>query len=90
MKSDKQSLEDALRLLQAGGFAVGPEWREAHEIAQAHEGEAAFDWIHALCHRIEGDDWNAGYWYRRAGRERGQGTVAEEWAAIRAVLLAAG
>jgi hypothetical protein len=51
----------------------------AHEIAQDHEGIADFDWLHALCHRIEGDDWNAGYWYRRAGRERGHGAIEAEW-----------
>lgn len=86
MKPDRESLKEALDRLKAGGFAVGPDWHEAHEICQAREGEAAFDWLHALCHRIEGDDWNADYWYRRAGRTRGQDTIAEEWAAIRAEL----
>ena len=64
------------------GFAAGPQWAGVHDICQAHEGEPAFDWGHALCHRIEGDDWNAGYWYRRAG------SFTEEWAARRAVLAA--
>jgi hypothetical protein len=58
----------ALDLLKAGGFAIGPEWDKAHEIAQAKEGEPDHDWLHALCHRIEGDDGNADYWYRRSGR----------------------
>lgn len=84
MEQDRKDLERALDLLRDGGFAVGPGWRAAHEIAQAREGTAAFDWLHALCHRIEGDDWNAGYWYRRAGRERHDGSVEEEWRAIRA------
>jgi len=87
MTSDTQSLEEALDGLKAGGFAVGPQWHAAHDICQAHEGEAAFDWVHALCHRIEGDDWNADYWYRRAGKARGPGGVAEEWAAMRCELL---
>jgi len=25
-------------------------------------------WIHAYLHRKEGDKWNAGYWYNRAGK----------------------
>jgi len=88
MTSDTESLQEALDSLEAGDFIVGPDWHAAHEICQAREGVAAFDWLHALCHRIEGDDWNADYWYRRAGRTRGQGSIAAEWAAIRAELLA--
>jgi hypothetical protein len=87
MASDIESLEEALDRLRGGDFAVGPDWHIAHEICQAREGVAAFDWLHALCHRIEGDDWNAEYWYRRAGKTRGQGSIAEEWTAVRAELL---
>lgn len=25
-------------------------------------------WIHALLHLIEGDQWNADYWFSRAGK----------------------
>lgn len=56
---------------------------QAHRIAQAHEGEQLFDWLHALVHRIEGDDANAGYWYRRAAKSRHPGAVEEEWRIIR-------
>ncbi|MGO8506796.1 hypothetical protein AB9F35_36580, partial [Rhizobium leguminosarum] len=45
-------------------------------------------WGHALCHRIEGDDLNADYWYRRAGKMRGMGSMADEWSAMRAELSA--
>lgn len=44
------------------------EWEAAHAIAQSNEGEPAHDWVHAHLHRVEGDAWNAAYWYRRAGR----------------------
>ena len=56
---------------------------KAHEICQSHEGEAMFDWIHALVHRIEGDDGNAAYWYRRAGKTRSARPVDGEWMDIR-------
>ena len=79
-------ITQALDLLKAGDFAVGPDWQRAHEIAQAHEGQADFDWIHALVHRIEGDDANAAYWYRCAGRARHEGTVAQEWETMRLAL----
>ncbi|OLP58441.1 hypothetical protein BJF93_16315 [Xaviernesmea oryzae] len=87
-RSDLTSLIEAFDRLAEAGFTTGPHWAEVHDICQAHEGEAAFDWGHALCHRIEGDDWNAGYWYRRAGKPKPLGTFAEEWAAMRAALAA--
>ena len=73
----------ALELIEAGGFRAGAEWEKAHQICQAREGQPAFDWIHALVHRIEGDDANAGYWYRRAGQVRNPGSVEDEFRAIR-------
>ncbi|WP_439599069.1 hypothetical protein [Falsiroseomonas sp.] len=70
-----EALLQAIRLAQAG------DWQAAHEIAQADPGADAA-WVHAWLHRLEGDPANAGYWYRRAGRSPGQGSVAEEGAAI--------
>ena len=46
-----------------------------------------FDWIHALVHRIEGDDWNAGYWYRRARRPVAEDTLEAEWERLVIALL---
>jgi hypothetical protein len=76
-------LQSALDALKAGEFRAGSDMDVAHEICQQHEGEALFDWVHALVHRIEGDDANAAYWYRRAGTKRHPGSVAEEWQVIR-------
>ncbi len=42
-------------------------WDKAHEIVQQHEGESIFDWMHAIVHRLEGDDWNSNYWYKHSG-----------------------
>ncbi len=42
------------------------DWDRAHRIVQRLESRAAAR-IHAHLHRIEGDLWNADYWYRRAG-----------------------
>ncbi len=77
---------EALDALREGNFAMGPGYERAHAIAQRHEGEALYDWIHALCHRIEGDDANAGYWYRRAGKTPYRGAFADEHAAISAAI----
>jgi hypothetical protein len=45
-------------------------------------------WVHAYLHRKEGDESNAGYWYRRAGRPQARGSLEDEWTAIASVLLA--
>lgn len=44
-------------------------WNEAHDIVQQHESEFEFDRLHALLHRIEGDTFNARWWYKRLGLE---------------------
>ncbi len=79
-------LHMALDAIKAGGFRIGEELERAHQICQMHEGTPLYDWIHALVHRIEGDDANAGYWYRRARKARHDGSAAEEWQVIRAAV----
>jgi len=56
------SEEDVIRAVD---LALAGKWDEAHRIAQAHEGDATADWLHAVLHKIEGDADNARYWYRR-------------------------
>ncbi len=53
-------------------------WDKSHELIQDIESEDAA-WIHAYLHRKEGDQWNAGYWYRRASKPVFQGSLEEEW-----------
>ncbi len=83
-----QEIKTALDALEAGNCEMGPQWEIAHNIAQAHEGQAAFDRIHALVHRIEGDEFNAGYWYRRAGVDPAAGSLSDELTALKSELLA--
>jgi hypothetical protein len=44
--------------------------------------------VHAALHREEGDDANAAYWYRQAGRGVAVGAPRREYLAIAAALLA--
>lgn len=74
--------EQALWWIAKGDFITGPAWEQAHQIAQQHEGTQAFDAIHALLHRIEGDTGNAAYWDRRAGTDFGQDGPQAEWARL--------
>ena len=68
-------------LLQALWWDAKGNWNRAHEIAQDIEGPDAA-WVHAYLHRKEGDDWNAGYWYRRSGRPVCRLPLAAEWRQI--------
>ncbi|MCP4184122.1 MAG: hypothetical protein GY761_12530 [Hyphomicrobiales bacterium] len=82
----REQLLISLELLKKGDFQPGIQMEQAHQICQEHEGSTLYDWVHALVHRIEGDDANAGYWYRRAGRTRHSGSIEEEWQVIRKVV----
>ncbi len=56
-------------------------WEKSHDIAQdipTFEGH----WIHAYLHRKEGDIWNADYWYGKAGKERSDLSIEEEWESL--------
>ncbi|GGM81359.1 hypothetical protein GCM10010967_11480 [Dyadobacter beijingensis] len=67
-------------LLEALWHDANGDWEAAHNIAQSREGTRAYDRLHAYLHRVEGDTFNAGYWYRRAGAEVFKGNLKEEWA----------
>jgi hypothetical protein len=55
-------------LLQAIDLALADKWDAAHEMVQKYETDTTAAWIHAVLHKIEGDDNNSRYWYRRAGK----------------------
>ena len=41
------------------------DWHGAHDALQDDESRVG-SWVHAHLHRVEGDAFNAAYWYRRA------------------------
>ena len=68
--------------------ALAQDWPAAHAIAQRHEGDAVADWLHAALHKIEGDDGNARYWYRRTQHRLDEfADTQSELAAIDAALI---
>jgi len=72
--------------LAALWYAGKGDWEQAHNIAQdipTRDGS----WVHAWLHRREGDEWNANYWYNRAGRSNPGGSLEKEWNDIVVVLL---
>lgn len=54
------------------------DWPKAHGyVDDMSTPDAA--WVHAYLHRKEGDESNASYWYRRAEKEKFQGSLDKEW-----------
>jgi hypothetical protein len=62
------------------------DWSRAHESAQQDEGMEG-SWVHAYLHRKEGDQGNAAYWYRRAGKPVCRESPDAEWLRIVRSLL---
>ena len=88
----EQSLQDEAppsdldQALQALWYEAKGDWQAAHHAAQAQDDEAGA-WVHAYLHRVEGDEGNAGYWYRRAHKPHATSDLKQEWREIAAALL---
>jgi hypothetical protein len=82
-----QAPADLSPALQALWHEAKGDWNGAHAILQKDE-SANGAWVHAYLHRVEGDNGNAAYWYRRAGKPMSQQELADEWNALVRALLA--
>jgi hypothetical protein len=51
-------------LLKAIQLAQNNDWDGAHQIVQIYSDDTSC-WIHAVLHKIEGDEENSRYWYRK-------------------------
>jgi hypothetical protein len=56
-------------------------WARAHSLVDELETTDGMA-VHAYLHRKEGEEWNASYWYRRAGEQYRRANLNEEWAAL--------
>ncbi|QBQ40558.1 hypothetical protein [Sphingobacterium psychroaquaticum] len=62
------------------------DWQQAHDLVdQLSDPQSAH--VHAYLHRVEGDQWNAGYWYDRAKQPVFKGSLKDEWTALVKQLL---
>ena len=81
-----QPVDHLSQCLQALWWDAKGDWSKAHSVAQdVHNSNGA--WVHAYLHRKEGDEWNAGYWYSRAGQSKCQSSLDQEWENIVQALL---
>lgn len=62
MEKDNQDCLEAIE------FALNEQWDAAHKIVQEISTPNA-QWIHAVLHKIEGDESNSRYWYSRSSIE---------------------
>tara|TARA_B110000259_G_scaffold74972_1_gene88188 strand:+ start:71 stop:319 length:249 start_codon:yes stop_codon:yes gene_type:complete len=60
--------KDNLDCLDAIELALNDKWDDAHKIVQEISIPNA-QWIHAVLHKIEGDESNSRYWYSRSSIE---------------------
>jgi len=64
--------------LKALWYDAKDDWEMSHHIAQDIPDKNG-SWIHAYLHRKEGDRFNAGYWYNKAGKTFPSFSLEEEW-----------
>jgi hypothetical protein len=62
------------------------DWARAHDIINDMETPDTMA-VHAYLHRKEGEQWNADYWYRKAGSQHRRPTLEAEWQALVEALL---
>ncbi len=67
--------------LKALWYDAKGDWDKAHKLIQDIDDKNA-SWIHAYLHRKEGDNGNADYWYRFAGKQRPSLSLEDEWKTI--------
>lgn len=86
------SLQSAVPAASLGGPLLAlwhdakGDWDAAHRVAQDADNPNGA-WVHAYLHRKEGDQSNAAYWYRRAGKPVAMNSLDEEWTQIARALL---
>jgi hypothetical protein len=56
--------------------ALDGDWEVSHKIAQSYS-DSTSNWLHAVLHKIEGDEGNSRYWYARTA-----GQYFEEFADV--------
>ncbi|EAR00422.1 hypothetical protein [Maribacter sp. HTCC2170] len=73
--------------LKALWFDAKGNWNSSHDLAQEMLNDLG-SWIHGYLHRKEGDEWNAGYWYRMANKPFPKNSLKEELKEIVEYVLA--
>ena len=86
LKQNIEQIESYPLSLQALWHDYHDDWNKSHKLID-HESSKDCAWVHAYLHRVEGDLWNARYWYRRSGKPESKLSLAEERQQITQALL---
>lgn len=62
------------------------DWQTAHDLIDHLEDRTSAH-VHAYLHRVEGDLWNARYWYNRAKQPEYRGDLKMEWESLVRMLI---
>lgn len=77
--SNPSELPEGLSIaLQSLWLAGRGEWHAAHDLID-HLTDSDSAHVHAYLHRVEGDLWNARYWYQQAGQPVCKLSLTQEW-----------
>ena len=78
---------NAAELKVAVQAALDDDWHTSHDIAQNYKDTTA-SWLHAVLHKIEGDEWNSKYWYAKTAGKKFEdfSDTTKELMAIQAIL----
>ena len=74
-------------LIMAVQAAIAGDWQQSHNIAQDYSDSTA-NWIHAVLHKIEGDQFNSNYWYARTDIDGAGGKKYDDFSNANAELTA--
>lgn len=79
---NKGEMPEGLNVYQQALWQDGAgNWDAAHNLIQdLPDKNSAL--LHAYLHRAEGDQWNAGYWYQKAGEQMPSCSLKEEWSQL--------
>ena len=65
------------QLKTAINLSLSGDWNAAHQIVQEYKDPIA-SWIHAVLHKIEGDEFNSRYWYAKTNIDYGEFSNSQE------------
>lgn len=83
---NSQQITNYSLALQALWHDYKGDWHSSHKLID-RESDKECAWVHAYLHRVEGDLWNARYWYRRSGKAESKLSLIEERQQIAQALL---
>lgn len=66
MAEEQSNLDELMRALNV---ALADDWDGAHAIVQGFADDPTACWLHAVLHKIEGDEANSRYWYERTSMD---------------------